>query len=131
GQLDLAIFTRLGLSQDGENLWRQDVATDNRQIGRGFGRRRFFYKPLDSMQSRCNGSRRHDPITVDFRVGHFLYTEDRTVSFFVGMNELREARDRGIADFVAESDRKGFVTVQPLRDEGCTAGSDGRGLPGV
>ena len=58
-------------------------------------------------------------------VGHFLYTEDRTVSFLVGMNELGEARDRGIDDFVAENDRKGFVTDQPLGAEDCMAESEG------
>ena len=47
-------------------------------------------------------------------VGHFLHTEDRTVSFLVGMNELCESRHRGIDDFVAENDGKGFVTDQPL-----------------
>ena len=35
-----------------ENLRRQDVATDDRQIGRGFGRRRFLNEVLDSMQPR-------------------------------------------------------------------------------
>ena len=69
------------------------------------------------MQSRCNGSRRYDPIAADVMVGHFLQAEDRTVSFLVGMNELREARDGGIDDFVAENDRKGFVTDQPLGTE--------------
>jgi len=47
--LDLAIFTRPGFSKNGENIRRQDIATDDRQIGRGFIRRRLLNKTLDLM----------------------------------------------------------------------------------
>jgi len=49
GQLDLAIFTRPGFSKNGENVRRQHIATDDRQIGRGFVRRWFLNETLDSM----------------------------------------------------------------------------------
>ena len=39
------------------------------------------------------------------------------MSFFIDMNELCEARNRRIDDFVAEDDRKGFVADQPLGAE--------------
>ena len=64
-------------------------------------------------------------------VGHFLHAEDRAMSFLVGMNELCEARDRGIDDFVAENDRKRFVTDQPLGAEDCMAESEGLRLTDV
>ena len=64
-------------------------------------------------------------------VGHFLHAEDRTVSFLVGMNELCESRHRGIDDFVAENDRKGFVTDQPLGAEDRMAESEGLRLTDV
>src|SRR6185295_11860110 len=50
-------------------------------------------------------------------VGYFLHAEDCAVSFLVDMNELCEARNRRIDDFVAENDGKGFVADQPLSAE--------------
>ena len=117
GQLDLAVFPWLGLSEDGENLRRQDVATDDREIRGGFGRRGFFNQAFDPVQSCRDPSRRDDPIAVDFLVGDFLHPEDCPVAFFVGMNELCEAGHRGIDDFVAQNDGKGLVPDQSLGAE--------------
>jgi len=64
-------------------------------------------------------------------VRYFLYTEDRALSFLEGMNELCEAWDRGIDDFIAEYDCKGFVTDQPLGAENRMAEAEGFRLPDV
>ena len=64
-------------------------------------------------------------------VGHFLHAEGCTVSFFVDMNELCEARHRRIDDFVAENDRKRLVTDQPLGAEDRMAESEGHRLTDV
>src|SRR6476646_7460096 len=64
-------------------------------------------------------------------VRNFLHAEDRPVSFLIGMNELCEARDRGIDDFIAENDGKGFVTDQSLGAEDRMAESEGLRLTDV
>ena len=64
-------------------------------------------------------------------VGHFLHAEDCALSFFVGMNELREAWHGGVDDFVAENDGKGFVADQPLGAEDRMAESQSFRLPDV
>ena len=57
-------------------------------------------------------------------VGYFLHAEGCTVSFLIDMNELCEARNRGVDDFVAENDGKGFVADQSLGAEDRMAESE-------
>ena len=51
GQLNFSVLSGLCLAQDGENLRRQHITTDDRQIGGRIRRGRLFYEIVHTMQT--------------------------------------------------------------------------------
>ena len=69
------------------------------------------------MQAVAYFACRDDAVPADFLLRHFLHAEDCAFALFIDVDQLREAGDRRIDNFIAQDDSERFIADQMLRAE--------------
>ena len=134
GQLDLArAIAGRGLER-GEDVGRQDVAADDRQVRRRLFASRLLDEVRDAVHARPEVDAlvdRDDAVARDVLVRHALDGEHRAVDPLVDVDHLPQRRRRRVDHVVAEDDGERLVADQILRDQHRVAEAERLALPDV
>src|SRR5262245_520162 len=118
GQLDLAAGVGARTGQDLEDLGRQHVAADDRQIRWRVDGLGLLDQVEDLVHPALDGPRGDDAVLVDLLARDALDGEHRRVAAGAHVEQLAHARRRRTADdVVAQEDREGLVADERARAE--------------
>ncbi len=131
GELNFSVLPRRGLTEDRENFRRQDIASDDREIGRSIRRGGFFDQVIDPVEPIAYFARGDNAVPADFLLRNFLHAQDGTFALLIDMDQLGETGNGRIDDFITEDDGERFITDQMLRTEHRVSEAHGFGLPHV
>lgn len=88
GDLDLAALAWLGLLDQGEDVGREDVATDDRQVGRRIFWVGFLHHAVDAKDVITQRLASDHAIARNFLHWHFLNGDDGAAELFVELDHL-------------------------------------------
>src|SRR5690349_13919475 len=87
-QLNLAVFSRRNAAQNGKDVGRQDISTDDRIPRWSVLRVRLFDEVLDAMQSWSDASVGHDAVSTHLLAWYLFHSQDRAFTFLKNLNQL-------------------------------------------
>src|SRR5438045_8910946 len=122
GQLDLTARSAWRLLELVEDLRREDVAADDRQVRGRLPGLRLFDEPADLAQpavvdALVDGLAGDHAVTARLLLRNFHHGDDRTVYLLVGVDELTDAWTIADDDVVRQDHRERLVADEVLRDE--------------
>ena len=88
--MHLAIATGRRAANDVKNVWRQNIASDHRKVGRCLVLWWFFHHLGNAGEPGPLGSTRNHAIFVDFLHGYFLHRDNGTFELSVERCHLRQ-----------------------------------------
>src|SRR3990170_3801807 len=92
-KLYLPALAGLRLFEGGEYLGSEDITADDRQVGRGRGRRRFLHEIVHEIDAVFDLLRVYDAVILGLRMRHLLYCKDRGRIFFMDIHHLAKHGD--------------------------------------
>ncbi len=117
GQLNFSVLARRSFPEDRKNFRRKHIAPDDGKIRRGIGGRRLFNQIFDPVQPVPHTAGRNNSVSAHLLRWYFLHAQDGAFALLVDMNELREAGNCRINDFIAQDHGKRLIADQMLRAE--------------
>ncbi len=117
GQLDFTGAILGGFFERREDVGRQHVATDDRQIGWRFVARRLLHEIANLVDAGPHFLRVDDPVGADIFAGDFFDREHRPAQFLEHVDHLAQRRRIRIDHIIAENHREGFRSDQGAGDE--------------
>src|SRR5580704_1309525 len=118
-QLNFISSTRLGALQAIENLWRQDIAPGDGQVGRSIRRFRFFHQVTNPQKPRTERRQRRglpvdDAIKMGFFPRHFLHRNSANTSGRVHIDQLPGGGVFSRNQYVSQQNRERLVAHKIL-----------------
>src|SRR6185503_18071119 len=104
GELDLAAAPGGRLLEVAEDVGRQDVAADDRQVGGGLLRDRLLHQVGDLVEAVAGRARGHDAVVGGALAADTLDADDRGPVLHVDVDQLPHHGDAGVDDVVPQED---------------------------